>query len=218
MRADGAGEAVRLTTSDEVHVPNSISPDGKYILFTVVNAQTGYDIWRLPIDGAGTDHPKAGKAEPFLVTPFNEGNIRISPDGRWAAYESAESGQLEVFVRPFPGPGGKWRVSTGGGRQAVWSGAGRALSYLNAAGIMAAAYKADSESFAAGKPQVWAEHKALREFAMAPDGKRAVVAVDEQSGQPAAPELVFLFGFLDDLRRRAPAGRQDGPSDLAQQR
>jgi Tol biopolymer transport system component len=77
------------------------------------------------------DHPKAGKPEPFLRTPAHEGPAAVSPDGRWIAYQSNESGRPEVYVRPFPGPGGKWQVSSTGGVLPIWSPNGRELFFQN---------------------------------------------------------------------------------------
>jgi serine/threonine-protein kinase len=92
-------------------------------------------------------------------TPFNEFNPAFSPDGRWLAYTSNESGTSEVYVRPFPGSGGRWQVSTGGGAFPVWSRDGRELLFraLLDRRVMAAGYTAKADSFAAGKPRVWTE-------------------------------------------------------------
>jgi serine/threonine-protein kinase len=118
IRADGAGEAQRMLESKNELRPYSFSPDGKRLAFSEQNAETGLDIWTLPLDLSDAEHPKAGKPEVFLRTPFDEQDPAFSPDGRWMAYVSTESGR-EVFVRPFPATGpsgsGKWQVSTGGG-------------------------------------------------------------------------------------------------------
>src|SRR5438105_14911572 len=86
-------------------------------------------VWT-PLDTSDPDHPKAGKPEPFLATPSDELAAMFSPDGRWIAYRSNESGRNEVYVRPFPGGrGGKWQISTGGGLYGIWSNNGRELFY-----------------------------------------------------------------------------------------
>src|ERR1700676_5576985 len=77
------------------------------------------------------------KAEPFLRTPFNEGAARFSPDGRWLAYISDESGRFEVYVQSYPGPGGKWQISTEGGTEPVWTRNGRELFYRSGDKMMA---------------------------------------------------------------------------------
>ena len=94
--ADGSGGLERLTTSEYTSVPGSWSPDGQTLAFHDANAKTGHDIWMLPLSDR--------KPQPYLQTPFNEGNPRFSPEGRWIAYVSDESGRTEVYVQPYPGP------------------------------------------------------------------------------------------------------------------
>src|SRR6185295_16309509 len=98
----------------------------------------------MPVSGVATGRPTGGEPEPFLQTPFNEGGIQMSRDGRWVSYQSNEAGSApsEVFVRPFPGPGGKWRISSGGGTDAVWSRKDDQIFYRTPAGIMVVDYKA----------------------------------------------------------------------------
>ncbi len=98
--ADGSGPAERLTTSTHEQIPNSWSPDGKALAFQEIDPESGSDIWTLSIDGDG-------KPRPFLRDRFHEGISRFSPDGRWLTYTSTETGRPEVYVRPYPGPGGK---------------------------------------------------------------------------------------------------------------
>ena len=176
MRADGAGEALRLTTSDNDHFPFSLSPNGNHVAFLEKSPKTGYDLWTLPLEDIESDHPKPGKPEPFLVTPFNEDEPMISPDGRWLAYISNESGRNEVYVRPFPGPGGKWQISTTRGDRPVWSKKSPELFYQSGEGVMVASYTTNGEAFVASKPRLWAEKKDLGDyFDLAPDGKRFAV-------------------------------------------
>jgi len=91
------------------------SPDGKFLLFFTGNAlsPTGNDLWILPLSGDA-------KPKPFVQTEFNETYGSFSPDGRWVAYTSAESGRNEIYVVPFPGPGGKWQISQSGGQYPRW--------------------------------------------------------------------------------------------------
>jgi Tol biopolymer transport system component len=201
MRADGSGEAVRLTQSDAVHVPGGVSPDGKYIVFVEVGPQSGYDIWKLPIEGADTDRPVAGKPQPLVKTGFNEGDPDISPDGQWVAYTSTEAGDLEVFVQSIAGTGRKWRVSSGGGRLPAWSEAGKELFYRGSKGIMAVNYSSAGEELVIGKPYSWAERSGIRAFRMSADAKRAAIMAAVESPD-SSPGVVFVLGFLDDLSRR----------------
>ena len=102
--ADGSAGPERLTTSEYAHAPGSFSPDGQLLAFAELNPTTGYDIWVLRLSDR--------KAEPFLRTQFNEGAPAFSPNGHWLAYVSDESGRYEVYVQPYPGPGGTYQVST----------------------------------------------------------------------------------------------------------
>ena len=119
--ADGSGEDQLLLKSDEDKIPTGFSTDGRYLLFTVSDPKTHNDIWVLPMEGDR-------KPIPFLRTEFNEGQAQFSPDGRWIAYVSNESGSNEVYVKPFsPGAGteisgSKSMVSRGGGIWPRWRG------------------------------------------------------------------------------------------------
>ncbi|MGH9651584.1 MAG: hypothetical protein ACRD3I_14095, partial [Terriglobales bacterium] len=214
IRADGAGEAQRLTESKYAQAPRSFSPDGKRLAFAEHSPETGGDVWTLPLEGGDSDHPKPGKPEPFLRTPFTEGYPSFSPDGRWLAYASNESGSSQVYVRPFPGSGGKWQVSTGGGTMPVWSRQGRELFYgTEDSRIMVAAYTAQGDAFVPGKPRLWSEKRFTDpsfgpNFDLAPDGKRfAVLLAPEAAGEQKAPtRLTFILNFFDEIRRRAPSG------------
>jgi hypothetical protein len=163
----------------------------------------------LPLDGVESGHPKAGKAEIFLQTPFANSAPMISPDGKWLAYRSNESGSEEVYVRRFPGPGGKWQISTGGGDWPVWSKKGSELFYRSREGVvMVASYRANGEAFVASKPRRWAEKKDVSQlFDLAPDGKRFAVVQEGASDQKGPQHVVFLLNFFDELRRRAPVER-----------
>jgi Tol biopolymer transport system component len=99
------------------------SPDGKYVLFSSQSPTTARDVWALPVDGADR------KPFPVAQTAAGETNGKFSPDGKWVAYQSDETGHDEVFVRPFPGPGPSVRVSTGGGQGAFWRHDGKELFY-----------------------------------------------------------------------------------------
>jgi hypothetical protein len=154
----------------------------------------------LPLGGAETDRPSAGRPEPFLATPFSEGAPSISPDGRWLAYQSNETGDSEIFVTRFPEGGGKWRVSNGGGKDPAWSKKSGGLFYMGSRGIMVVRYRVDHGSFVPDKERVWAERADARVFAIAPDESRAIVIESEPAKFPDG-QIVFVQGFLDELRR-----------------
>jgi serine/threonine-protein kinase len=218
VRADGAGEAQPLLESKNALYPYSVSANGQRLAFAESGVDSGLDLWTLPLDVSDPDHLKPGKPELFLRTPFNEQAPAFSPDDRWIAYYSNESGRNEVYVRPFPGGApsgsGKWQISIGGGRNPIWSRNGRELFYATPDNhIMAAAYTASADSFtAADKPHPWSNTQILDPAALllnldlAPDGKRFAViprpeAASEQKG---SVHVTVLLNFYDELRRRVP--------------
>jgi serine/threonine-protein kinase len=212
VRADGGGEAVRLTDGKLDDYPCSISPDGKRLLLNQRGNASSPDLFTAAIEGDSM-HPKLGTSELFLGSPFIEAYAKFSPDGRWIAYASNESGTFEIYVRPFPGPGGRWQISTGGGSFPAWSRDGRELVYMGPdQRLMAVSYTAEGDSFSAGKPRVWSETRMLSlgtyaTWDLAPDGKRVVAFLRNTDDlEKAATHLTFLLNFTDELQRRA-AGR-----------
>ena len=214
LRSDGSGEAKRLSEGKSSEFPSSFSPDGKRLAIVQSRNGSNTDIFTMPVEadsGPGALGVRLGKAELFLGTPFNEGTPAFSPDGRWLAYSSNESGTGEVYVRPFPGPGGRWQVSTGGGRVPLWSRDGRELLFQTLdRRVMAVSYTAKGDSFAAGKPSLWAETRLrpsgnFSNYDLAPDGKRlAAMVADDADGEKLPTHLTFLLHFFDELRRKAP--------------
>ena len=215
IRADGAGDAHRLTQSKQPQYARSWRPDGKVLAFTQTNPGTGNDILTLPIEGDEKSGWKPGEPKPFVNSAFNEAEPTFSPDGRWLAYTSNESGNFEVYVRPFPGLGGKWQVSTGGGGYAKWSRNGKELFYRTLDGkIMVVTYTASGDSFRADKPQLWSPGQFTDlglgnyNFDLHPDGKRFAVLKAPGTEQNAAVNKVsFIFNFFDELRRKLPPGK-----------
>ncbi|MEK7409497.1 MAG: hypothetical protein AAB225_30905, partial [Acidobacteriota bacterium] len=203
VRADGSGGPHKLMESRNRLYPSSFTPDGRHLAFTEDAPETRYDIWTAPLEGHDSDQPRVGKPELFLRTPFSERYPAFSPDGRWLAYESDESGAHEVYVRPFPAGGGKWQVSTGGGVMPVWSPNGRELFYRAPdSRIMVAGYAAKGDTFAPGRPRPWSEKRLaattiLRDFALAPDGKRfAVLLQGDGADQKLPHHVTFLENFF----------------------
>jgi hypothetical protein len=139
----------------------------------------------------------------------------FSPDGRWLAYRSNESGTDEIYVRRFPaGRGGKWQISTGGGLYGVWSKNRRELFYEAVdTRIMVVDYTVNGDSFVPGRPRLWSDKQLFyaggSNLDLAPDGKRfAVLAMPEAAGpEKGSVHVTFLQNFVDELRRRIPAGR-----------
>ena len=138
IAADGQGTQQRLTTSTQTQWPGSWSPDGRTLAFVENHPQSGSDIWVLPLDGL-----QPGVARPFLSTPFNESAPMLSPDGRWLAYQSNESGRYEIYVQPFPDGGRRLQVSMDNGVYPRWSPRGDELffrSLSTRAGMSAASF------------------------------------------------------------------------------
>ena len=215
QRADGGGEPTRLTTSANQQIPGSWHPSGRFLAFQETRPQTGADLLILPVEGDEASGWTPGTPTVFLSGPFNEQQPRFSPDGRWLAYESNDSGGgFEIYVRSFRGAGGKFPISTGGGTNAVWSRARRELLYRAPDGrIMVVPYTAAGEGFQAEKPRVWSQAPVqLRRsvgasFDLHPDGERVAMAPSTEA--TAGPtHVTLIFNFFDELRRIAPAGRR----------
>src|SRR5262249_15477715 len=130
MAADGSGAEHTVFLSEHDIPGGSWSPDGQHFAFTEIHPDTSSDIWVWSV--------KDRKRDAFVRTRFAETECEFSPNGRWIAYTSNESGGPEVYVRAFPGPAGKWQVSTGGGTNPIWSPDGRELFYRAGSRLMAA--------------------------------------------------------------------------------
>jgi len=150
------------------------SRDGRYLACTVPAAATRGDIWIVPL-AAGQ------KPYPFIAGPFAEWEPRFSPDGRWLAYTSNESGRREVYIQPFPGRGGKWQVSTQGGRNPEWRGDGRELYFISATGAMMAVDVSAAGTLDLGIPHVLFQPVLARprptgqNYSVSADGQRFLV-------------------------------------------
>ena len=214
QRADGTGDVQRLTDSPSNQVPTTFDRTGKLLAYSEIGPQGDGDILILPIEGDETAGFKPGTPIPFLKTPFNEGSPMFSPDGRWIAYISNESGRNEIYVRPFPGPGGKWQISTSGGDDPTWSRTRPELFFANGNSLqlMVSSYTIDGESFRADKPRAWSDvtfnarpRAPSRDLDLHPDGQRFAIAATarvEPSGK--LDHAVLVLNFFDELRRVAP--------------
>jgi Tol biopolymer transport system component len=139
--SNGAGAEEVLLEDNLDKTPLSWSSDGRFILYLTSGGPTGNDLFVLPLFGDR-------KPFPFLQTQFNDYPGQFSPDGRWVAYASDESGKFEVYVAPFPGPGGKWQVSVAGGDWPRWRRDGTEIFYLAPDNkLMAAAVNGKGSSF-----------------------------------------------------------------------
>ena len=214
--ADGTGDTERLTESEHGQRPASWHPNGKLLAFEENNPTTSWDLMILPMNGDEASGWNPGRPTAFLNTAAAEREPMFSPDGRWIAYHSNESGRNEVYVRPFPGPGGKWQISSGGGTYATWSPTKRELFYSLNGQIMVAPFAVRRDSFYAEKPRLWSHGRYLeragnRGFDLQPDGERFAVALApaaQTRGDTKQDKVVFIFNFFDELRRIAPATTQ----------
>ncbi|HEY7699418.1 MAG TPA: protein kinase, partial [Vicinamibacteria bacterium] len=127
--ADGTGDVERLSESDNQQFPNSWHPSGKFLAFAENDRETAWDILILKVEGDESTGFQFGAPSAFANTSASEREAAFSPDGRWLAYQSNESGVYEVYVQPFPASGGKWLVSSGGGFFPTWSRNGRELLF-----------------------------------------------------------------------------------------
>ncbi len=207
--ADGTGAEERLTTEEGIQTPGSWSPDGKSLVFYDISAATGNDIWVLPMEGDPRQAGAAGrKPQVFLRTPLGELSPTFSPDGRWIAYASDESGRFEVSVQPFPGPGAKTQISTEGGVEPVWARNGRELFYRNGDKMMAVDITTQP-SITTGSPRLLFEGR--YEFSgngdsgydVAPDGQRFLMIQPVEPEQPAT-QINVVLNWFEELKRRVP--------------
>jgi serine/threonine protein kinase len=206
MRADGSGKPQRLTQTSGGDLPTSFTPDGKWLT-------AGRSIW--PVQG-DPEQWRLGNPEPVHHTQAGYAYAAFSPDGHWLAYASTESGRSEIYVRAFPGAGGKWQISNAGGVMPVWSRAGRELFFrtVDESRIMVTEYQTKGDSFMPGRPRLWSETaftslSMIPNFALAPDDKRfAVVMATKKGDEKPNNELTVLLNFFTEIRRRSAIGAQ----------
>jgi hypothetical protein len=206
--ADGAGQPQRiLEAKSGVSFPTSYSAAAKRLLY----APLGGNIFTLPVTQEKDQWKSAGSPEAFIRTGFQEGMAMFSPDGRWIAYATNESGQSEVNVRAFPAPASgqprQWTISTNGGTRPLWSADGRELLYQEGDRIMAVRYTVIGDDFRPERPRVRVEKLGANDedWDLAPDGRIAVVTpVEGGSAAPPSFEhtVVFLQNFFDEVKRR----------------
>jgi len=198
---------------------SATSFSGAYLAFEQVSPTSDADLWTVSIQGAYADHPKAGSPEPFLRTSSAEGNAAFSPDGRWLAYTSDESGVSQVYVRPLrPGvlseSGSKTQVSTAEGSSPMWSRTERKLFFTSGdRRIMVVSYSTEGDSFLPNKPAPWAQfemlapnvtlHMARSSVDLAPDGKRFAVLVPANT-KALKPQthVNVLLNFFEEIERK----------------
>ena len=187
--ANGTMNEEVLLKSSENKTPTDWSRNGS-LLYTVTNSKTKNDVWVLPMEGEK-------KPRPFLVTDFDEGAARFSPDGRFVAYQSNETGNDEVYVRSFPDGGGKWQVSKGGGQTPAWSRDGKQLFYSMSARLYAVDVTT-APAFQSSEPRTVYTMLDGGEWDVAPDGRFLVV---QSSAQNAAAPIKVVLNWQAGLKK-----------------
>jgi serine/threonine-protein kinase len=212
--ADGSGAVERLTTGERSQTPDSWSPDGTTLAFVEEGDSEGFfqfDVWVLSIADR--------KTRPVIRTAANEMTPEFSPDGRWLAYVSNESGRHEVYVQPYPGPGERHLISTNGGEQPAWSRDGRELFYVQGGGFttpsgssatLMSVRIATAPAFQAGAPEVLFENVDLntawgRNYDVALDGRRFLLTVRRETTTSLSPtQMIYVQHWFEELKRLVP--------------
>ena len=204
--ADGRGALERLTRSPNVQFPTAVSPDGTRLIVTETTAATGEDVMQVGLTGNHT-------VTPLVQSPFADRNGIVSPDGRWLAYEANDSGQPEIYVRPYPEVNsGRWQVSTGGGTRPLWSRTGQELFYVTPVGALlrasverAASWVVTTPIRVLGEGAVMALPGSLgRNYDISPDGQRFLVTKQVTASNAPPPQLVVVQHFDEELKRLVP--------------
>lgn len=209
---DGTGAPERLTPAQATLASTSVTPDGAGVVFTTLGNAS--DVMMLTLD-------KDRRTQPLVQTPFSERNAEVSPDGRWLAYEANDSGQFQVYVRPFPAVNsGRWQISTDGGTKPVWVRSGQELFYLGPGGALMGIRVETGSVWMASTPTTVLEKQFFqgalgRTYDVSPDGKRFLMIKPDPSESPAltgAPAanrqtekgLIVVQHWTEELRRLVP--------------
>ncbi len=214
QRVDETANAQRLTESPNEQHPGSWHPSGRFLAFEEMHPVTGADLMILPMEGDEASGWRPGKPTVFANSPSDERTPVFSPDGRWIAYVSNDTGRNEVFVRAFQGTG-RWPVSVAGGLTPTWSRTKQELYYETAnvgqgGRLVVVPYSTEGNAFQPHKAELLTQERhetrgPNRMFDLHPDGTRFALAPFEQTtGGLRRNHVTFLFNYFDELRRLAP--------------
>jgi eukaryotic-like serine/threonine-protein kinase len=198
IAADGSGHPQAIAGALAGDIPCSVAPDGDTLAIMRQNAQTSRDVYVLSLRGQATPRP-------VVNTPAFEGGAQFSPDGHWMAYASDESGQMQVYVRPFPRPDRRWQVSTQGGTQPLWSRNGKEIFYRVGNKMMVVNVTAGVD-LALSQPRQLFEQRyvfqnvSLANYDVSPDGQRFVMIKDEAG----SGRLNVVLNWIEELKRLVP--------------
>ena len=216
QRADMPGDVEQLTTSPSMRgiwTLDSFSPDGKQLVLTQVSSR-GRALFLLTVDGFTAHVAAAGQAQPLIQLPSaSVMNGEISPNGRWLAYQSNESNQDEIYVRPFPSGDRRWPISNGGGTQPLWARNGRELFYRHGNTLLSVPVETTA-TFSAGTPTTVFQGAYLsppvglagRTYDVSPDGQRFLMIKDAPAGDPnvAPASIDVVLNWFEELKRLLP--------------
>jgi serine/threonine protein kinase/Tol biopolymer transport system component len=188
--ADGSRPPEQISQSRDWQTWASYSPDGTELLFTEVNAETGPDLWVLRFGG--------GQRRPLVATPAVEMHPTLSPDGRFLSYTSNESGREEVYVRPYPGLGRKWVISSGGGSFPCWARSGREMFYVSGDNKMMMVPVRTEGELTPGTPRPLFTMPADGGYTVSPDG-RGFAMIKRSPKESAPPQIVVVPGWFEEL-------------------
>jgi Tol biopolymer transport system component len=181
----------------------SWSPDGQVLSFEEINPVTRRDVWVYTLSDR--------KAHPFLNTQFNETAPEFSPDGRWLAYASDESGRYEIYVQPYPGRGGKWQISTEGGTEPRWARNGE-IFYRSGMKMMAVDTRL-KPTFSADKPKMLFEGQyvpslaTMHNYDVSPDGQRFLMVKDSEQAT-LTTQINVVLNWFEELKQKVPTGKK----------
>lgn len=205
QRADGTGAAEELAKpqGQGSYTPNSVSPDGKTLLFRAAD-----DIWSLSLDG---DH----KPKSLISGEGNQVHAYFSPDGRWIVYVSVEPGAPQLFVEPFPPTGAKYQITTNGGASPLWSPDGKQIFYIGSRGDTRQLWSVDvhtQPNFGFANPtklpidKIVQRANSVRPYDITPDGKQFLIVYRDSStpDQPSQQQIRITLNWFDELKRRVP--------------
>ena len=220
--ADNTGTVERLTTSPNTQFPTSISPDGTRLIVQEVVPKTGRDLRVLQMEGPSSAL-RAGpstaigtsprQTEPLVQTTFAEDNGEISPDGHWLAYQSNESGQNQISVRPFPNvDSGHWTISTSGGARPLWARSGKELFYLDGTNAVTAVPIQTTPTFSVGNPTKLFDNGRYvaagigRSYDVSLDGQKFLMIKATANGDQTStsPSMVVVLNWTEELKARVP--------------
>jgi serine/threonine-protein kinase len=207
--ADGSGGLERLTGPSGFAVPVSSAADGQLLAYIELNggSATGNAVWVMRL----SDH----KRERFTSSQIFTDAPQFSPDGHWICYASEESGRREIYVQPYPGPGGKWQISTEGGTEPQWNRNGRELFYRDGDKMMAVDINTQG-GFAAGNPRQLFEGRYLKNsstyarpnYDVSLDGQRFLMLKPVEQEQTAPTQINVVLNWTEELKRLVPATRK----------